>query len=40
MTTRFTLTIERFNNLINKFEVGSDRYRFLCSEKYKYIQEF
>lgn len=37
MKTKFTEMMEWFNAIINKQEYGSERYRELVLEKYRYI---
>lgn len=40
MKTKFTEMMEWFNAIINKQEHGSERYREIIEEKYKFIKEY
>ena len=40
MKTKFTEMMDWFNTIINKSEYGSDRYKQLVLEKYKFIHTF
>lgn len=37
MKTKFTEMMEWFNAMINKQEIGSERYREMVAEKHRYI---